>query len=317
MKQLAFVVSASGREDFKISEVIVELNKRDIEVEIVAFDEDKTDSEWLKYDLIIPTSALSYTDQYQNLLKWISQLESAGAALTNPGPVIRWNSHKSYLLYLREKGIQIPRSGILKLGSTLDQVVTQMESLGCKDLVVKPMVGASGHDTSRVQLDNKTELENVVKLCKQQELLVQEFIPGILTCGEFSLIFFNGVFSHGVRKFNVTGDFRIQGQYGGKFEQIKMEKEEERVIKSFAERVLQQTPFQNLLYARVDVTLAGPQAEGHTILTTVTPVLMELELFEPALFTESNTSAAERFADAILTKIRDNSTETEEETGRI
>ena len=128
------------------------------------------------------------------------------------------------------------------------------------------MVGASGHDTSRVQVDNKTELENVVKLCKQQELLVQvsddadetflylefqEFIPGILTCGEFSLIFFNGVFSHGVRKFNVTGDFRIQGQYGGKFEQIKMEKEEERVIKSFAERVLQQTPFQNLLYARL------------------------------------------------------------------
>ena len=78
---------------------------------------------------------------------------------------------------------------------------------------------------------------------------LQEFIPEILTCGEFSLIFFNGVFSHGIRKFNSTGDFRIQGQYGGKVEQLKLEEGKDDII-TFAETVLQQIPFQNLLYAR-------------------------------------------------------------------
>ena len=71
-----------------------------------------------------------------------------------------------------------------------------------------------------------------------------------MTCGEFSLIFFNGVYSHCVRKFNLTGDFRIQGGYGGKFEQMALDDEEGCIIKSFAEKVLQAAPFQNLMYAR-------------------------------------------------------------------
>ena len=48
-----------------------------------------------------------------------------------------------------------------------------MNSLACKNLVVKPMVGASGKDTYRVQVDNKVELEKVTRLCQDKELLVQ------------------------------------------------------------------------------------------------------------------------------------------------
>ena len=74
-----------------------------------------------------------------------------------------------------------------------------------------------------------------------------------MTYGEFSLIFFNGIFSHGVRKFNKTGDFRIQGAYGGKFEAFKIEEEENSKIKSFADTVIQLCPFQSLLYARLSL----------------------------------------------------------------
>jgi len=307
MKQVAFVVAASELEDYKITEVIQELAKRDISAEIVAFDEDTASPDWGKYDLILPTPSLDYTHQYERLLQWVAHLEKTGAALANPGPVIRWNTHKSYLLQLREKGISLPHTGVIQSGSTMEQVVAQTESLGCKELVVKPMVGASGKDTSRVMVDNKIDLENIVKLCKDQELLVQEFIPEILTCGEFSLIFFNGVFSHGVRKFNVTGDFRIQGSYGGQVEQLIVDDEQGHVIKTFAQRALQIAPFQNLLYARVDVTLAKPSQEDSPLtLAGTTPVLMELEVFEPDLFTGGNPAAAKRYAEAIRRRIQEN-----------
>jgi len=306
MHLVAFVISSSDRDWFKFGEVLAELGKRDIDAEIVAFDEDAPEDGWGKYDLIIPTPALSYTNQYQRLLKWISHLESIGAGLTNPVPVIRWNIHKSYLLELKDKGITIPQTCDIKLGSTLDEVVNQIDSLGCMEVVVKPMVGASGKDTIRLMVDSKAELEKVVRLSTEKEMLVQEFIPEIMTRGEFSLIFFNGVYSHCVRKFNLTGDFRIQGGYGGKFEQMTLDDEEGCIIKSFAEKVLNVAPFQNLLYARVDLTLARPRAGDDTLLTPSgsTPVLMELELFEPALFTEISKAAVERYADAITSRIK-------------
>ena len=49
----------------------------------------------------------------------------------------------------------------------------QIDSLGCKEMVVKPAVGASGKDTYRVMVDSKADLENILRLSTKQELLVQ------------------------------------------------------------------------------------------------------------------------------------------------
>ena len=74
MKRLAFVVSSGNQdlEDVNISEILEELTKRDVEVEIVAFDKEQSEPYWTKFDLIIPTSALDYTHQYQKLLKVVT-----------------------------------------------------------------------------------------------------------------------------------------------------------------------------------------------------------------------------------------------------
>ena len=71
MNQVAFVISASNKdyEDVDITEVIQELAKRDIAADIVAFDDDSSDPDWGKYDLILPTPSLDYTHQYERLLQ--------------------------------------------------------------------------------------------------------------------------------------------------------------------------------------------------------------------------------------------------------
>ena len=69
MKSLAFVVSlVDGRRI--LDKVIDELKERNIQAELVAFDDEKV--EWKRFDLIIPTAALDYIHQYEKLLKVVN-----------------------------------------------------------------------------------------------------------------------------------------------------------------------------------------------------------------------------------------------------
>ena len=71
MNQVAFVISASNKDykDADITEVIQELSKRDISADIVAYDDDSAESDWGRFDLILPTPSLDYTHQYERLLQ--------------------------------------------------------------------------------------------------------------------------------------------------------------------------------------------------------------------------------------------------------
>ena len=51
-------------------------------------------------------------------------------------------------------------------------------------------------------------------------MLVQPFLPEIQSGGELSLLFFDGVFSHAVRKLPRPGDYRVQFQFGGSNENV-------------------------------------------------------------------------------------------------
>ena len=79
---------------------------------------------------------------------------------------------------------------------------------------------------------------------------IKEFIPEILDLGEFSLIYFNSEFSHAVRKFNKTGDFRINSEMGGDSEELDRTDKHLEILQPFAETVLQVCPYKDLLYAR-------------------------------------------------------------------
>ena len=70
------------------------------------------------------------------------------------------------------------------------------------------------------------------------------------------------------------------------------------ILKPFAEAVLRACPFKDLLYARVDIALTK-RAESD-----LTPVLMELELFEPDVFVGKTVDqSVVNYVDAIQSKI--------------
>src|SRR5260370_41442039 len=53
------------------------------------------------------------------------------------------------------------------------------------------------------------------RLVRERDVMVQQFLPAVLSEGELSLVFLAGAFSPAVRKRPATGDFRVQEQFGG------------------------------------------------------------------------------------------------------
>jgi len=117
-------------------------------------------------------------------------------------------------------------------------------------------------------------------------MIVQPMIEEIARTGEFSLMLFDGLFSHAVIKRPRSGDFRVQEYHGG--ETRPCDAPPAGAI-ALAQAALAAAP-ERATYARVDIV---PDDEG-------TLRIMELELIEPALFLDHAPDAGAAFARSIL-----------------
>jgi glutathione synthase/RimK-type ligase-like ATP-grasp enzyme len=117
-------------------------------------------------------------------------------------------------------------------------------------------------------------------------MIVQPLIEEIARTGEFSLMLFDGEYSHAVLKRPRSGDFRVQEYHGG--ETRPCDSPPGGAI-ALAQAALAAAP-QRATYARVDIV---PDDEG-------TLRIMELELIEPALFLDHAPDRGAAFVRSIL-----------------
>lgn len=227
--------------------------------------------DWTQFDLVIVRSCWDYHLRPGKFLGWIAKLEKAGVLVQNLPHLIRWNADKRYLRQLRESGASIPHSVWIEDREEVS-VHHIMEEQDWISAVVKPTVSASAHNLRRVGKDDP-----VVAL--KGPALVQQFIPEVVSSGEWSLVFLGGEFSHAVIG---PEDFRVQSQFGGKSTLANPRPE----IVEDARKVVASLPGAPL-YARID----GVDCAGHF-------VLMEVELIEPELFLGMG-NASDRFAEKI------------------
>lgn len=161
------------------------LVRRGAAVRAVAWDD--PDADWRSFDAIVVRSTWDYHKRLDEFRAWLDRMD--GLPLWNPPPVLRWNTHKSYLLDLESRGIAIVPTLFVPRGSSF---------------IVKPAVSATAFRTERHETD--------------VDLLVQPFVPEIVADGELSFIFLGRRFSHAVRKRAGSGDFRVQTEFGGSAE---------------------------------------------------------------------------------------------------
>lgn len=237
---------------------------------------------WSSYDAVVIRSCWDYHLQPDEFLRWIANLEARAIPVFNSADIIRWNANKTYLRDLETKGIAIVPTLWPEPGDPVS-LDDNLSKLAWRKAVVKPRISATAYRTQLVTPENATSAQELFDdLRHGPGVMVQKFMDGITTEGEWSLMFFSGTFSHAVIKRPKSGDFRVQNDFGGTAQPADPPPD----VLAAATRAAESVP--STLYARVDGVI--DQDQFH---------LMELELIEPALFLSEHQAARTRFADAI------------------
>lgn len=256
------------------------LRARGLRPRVVRWDDPEV--EWERFRLALVRTTWDYFLKPVDFLAWLERVPRLVDVL-NPPDVLRWNSHKSYLLDLASKGVSVTPTVLCPRGraASLPALVAER---GWGAVVVKPAVSGGGRLTRRfapARLADEGQAHLDVVLA-EGDALVQPFLPALHEVGERSYIFFDGVFSHAVmrpRTMEAVGSILPDG--------VALAPRADEV--ALSERVLAATPGRTL-YARVDVA-TGPEG---------TSLLQELEVIEPRLFFGASEGASARFADALV-----------------
>lgn len=235
--------------------------------------------DWAAFDAAIIGTTWDYWDHQTKFLKTLEQI-GAITPLFNSTSIVTWNSHKGYLRDLEAKGARlIPTLWLDEVNEAT--TLAAFESLSSDDLVFKRQVGAGADGQHRLKAGD-------VIPSMPHPMMVQPFLPQILTEGEISFIYIDGAFSHALIKRAAKGDYRIQSTYGGTEEAIFPDENDLNAAQAILD-TLEETP----LYARVDML----RGEDGALL------LMELELIEPYLYPLQGPELGQRLADAIARRL--------------
>lgn len=239
---------------------------------------------WAGFAAVVLRSCWDYHLRPDEFLDWLAMLDASGATLWNPTAVVRWNLDKHYLRELEAGGVAIPGTAWFEARQIPD-LQGLLEERGWMDVVIKPTVSAAGHETWRSGVAQaRADQVRLNHLVATGGVLIQEFIPEVVTQGELSLVYLAGHYSHAVRKRPAAGDFRVQERFGGSSDPDQATA----TARAAAERALAAVPG-DWLYARVD----GVERDGAFL-------VMELEVIEPSLFLAGAPDAARRFAQGIV-----------------
>ncbi|MDQ8051015.1 hypothetical protein [Luteibacter sp.] len=248
---------------------------------------------WSRFDAVLLRSPWDYTERLGEFLDWCGHV-STRSHLLNPLPVVRWNTDKHYLAALAERSVPVVATRFVE--PDMDPLPTLQAFLAehpqAAELVVKPSVGAGSRDAQRYSRDQEFAAANHIArlLDADRSAMLQPYLASVDRDGETALMFFEGRFSHAIRKGpllqrdegpteHLFAAEEITARIPGQDELALAE----RVLAAAAECLHLQAP---LTYARVDLIRDDDGS----------PRLLELELCEPSLFFLHAPGSADRFA---------------------
>ncbi len=222
-------------------------------------------------DAVVLRATWGYYRTLEAFRDWTEAMATA-TRLFNPIGLVRWNLRKDYVGKLAAAGVRVPQSHLVACEA--DAIAKVLDDAGWNQAVVKPASGASGHSVELVK--RATLLEQVAGLSDEAR------------ASELSLVYFDGVFSHAIRKRPPPGEFRSNSRYGP----TRTAETPPREVTEQGAACLRALP-EMPLYARVD----GVVRDGELI-------VIEVEVLEPALFMEFDPPSADHFAEATLRRLR-------------
>lgn len=239
------------------------------------------EAEWSRFSVVVVRSTWDYQYHRDEFLAWVDRT-ARSAPLWNPAPMIRWNLDKRYLLELAEAGLPVVPSVRVPRG-TGASLRSLAEKHGWPEVVVKPSVGAGGHNVRRfLPLADSEGEAHLGILLRDGDAIVQPYLSAAHDKGERSLVFFGETFSHAISHAPAPkGSEKVPRPLSPTRAEID----------AAAGFVGWLDPLP--LYARLDFL---PDEDGSWLLS-------EMELIEPELYFRCAPEAAGRFADLLLARL--------------
>jgi hypothetical protein len=251
--------------------------------------------DWSSFDAVVVRETWDYATRRDEYLAWANKVDAV-SMLLNPPTVIAWDTDKHYLQQIAAAGIPVVPTSFVEPG---DDVTDWLPPRGSAEFVVKPAVSCGSTDTVRYAAtdsvdDARAHVRRLVE--DDRSVMVQPYLAAVDTDGETALLFFDGVFSHAIRK----GPLLALGIEGERVEGLFVQEQIDPRVPSGVEMATAQAIIEQIpggaaaaLYARVDLI---PDADGR-------PCLLELELAEPSLFLSHADGAPDRLASAIAGRL--------------
>lgn len=252
-----------------------------IAAEVLAWDDPGAD--WARARLTVLRSTWNYPTDREAFVRWAGRTAQV-SELWNPRSIVRWNSHKRYLLELEDRGVPIVPTAFVASGSDV-ALGDICASRGWGQVIVKPAVSAASLGTRCFAPDGMTAGEAHLRdLASRGDVLVQRYLPSVESYGERALVWIDGELTHAVRK---------RPRFEGEDESVTQAAVEMSPAEArLARRAIDEAPAP-IMYGRIDVA-PGPDGE---------PVVMELELLEPSLYFDQCPPALDRFVRAIRMRL--------------
>lgn len=296
LPRIALVTAAAARDlDEDLPPLLDALRELGVEPDVVNWDDAGLD--WTRFDVAVLRSTWDYTMRVAEFLAWAERV-SQHTRLLNPPDIVRWNTDKHYLAMLATAGVPIVPSSFIEpdfiqpdadAHQALEHFLAAHEAA---EFVVKPAIGAGSRDAQRYSRAERADaLVHARRLLdERRSVLLQPYLDRVDEHGETALIYFDGKFSHAIRKGPLLrrGEGPTRALFAAEHITPRTPSAAEIHI---ATHTLAAMPFaQPLLYARVDLI--------HD--TDGAPRVLELELTEPSLFFAHAPGSAARFAEALL-----------------
>lgn len=257
------------------------LADRGIGVRVVAWDDPGFD--WSIARMAVVRSTWDYHQRLDEFEDWIQRAAQV-TDLHNPADTMRANLRKRYLVEFARRGLPVMATDFVPADDPRS-ATDILAATGWSRVVVKPEVSGGSWRTVVAGVADAGEHLDALRR-DGRDALVQPYLDSVDGHGERCLVFIDGELCHAIRK---------EPRFAGGEESVsKVAVDIAPEEAAFARRALDVARVERPLYARVDIA-RGADDE---------PLLMELELVEPSLFLLQSPGTAERFADAIVARLR-------------
>jgi O-ureido-D-serine cyclo-ligase len=297
MSRIAFVTAiATLHRDADMPLLLEACARAGFDAEIRAWDDPTV--AWSRYDLAVLRSPWDYYARLPDFLAWCARVDAA-TCLLNPLDMVRWNTDKHYLVDLIEAGVPVvPTRFVEPDAEPLPALAAALAAFAdAAELVVKPTVSAGSADTQRYRRDEALAAADHIGrlLAADRAAMLQPYLDAVDSRGETALLYFDGTFSHAIRKAAL-----LRPGHGG-VDHVDLPDAiaprapdpDELATGDAVLAALRARTGTDPLYARVDLIR---DAAGR-------PTLLELELTEPSLFFVESPGAADRFVAALLRRL--------------